>query len=1214
MKLKKILAGTLTAAMVLTSVPVTGFPVFAETEGTDSTASIEYAGEIDQSVLAANAKDNSHDNHTYSGTPESKDGSAELAFDTIDNKNNTRWHQNYSSGNSSNYSGSTVPPASTNPIWIQTSFGVKEDGTRQSYKIGKLTYLSRPGNQHGQTRIEKYAILVANVNKESPEADDWMVVKSGTMSTEPQDDTSKVFELTFTPVEATHVRLVAISAYNNANFVCAGDIHIYKVKDDSVSAADVVDIQNIKTTGGKAVAVAPGVATLDDRDITWSARACNSLNESPSHLGKQLANESQNITLIAVPNTGYTFKEWQNTEGRTVSNTANLDTTTAEYKNYVPVFEKNTEEYAKISVLPSLYDANNLSGTNPSNIRSNSQKYPCDNNDGPAWWAFYNTSSTKVWHSRWGGSADKVGGVENIESTASGANGGLSTPIWVEVRFPDGEEISRITVERSQADNYTAPKDYQILVANTDGVAKDDDFVVTASGTFTFSTEKSDTTDTVKTIDLPKTVKATHIRLKILSGTRITNGYIHSGQPSVANIALYTKTVDIDNDSADIATVVSTPKVTSNDTAKGTVTKSIDKMLDTVDTAITMTATPTEGYRFAKWIVTDLRDKTVTEKTDATLNETINTNQYTYQAIFVKDGISVSLNQSELDLTAGGTQALVATVGNDDSDSVTWTTSDGSVATVDDGRVTAVDAGTATIIATSVEDPEKTASCTVRVTADKTELNTLLTKVENIINGTSEEKYTNDSKETLKTSDAYTNAQAVAGKEDAKTAEVTDAYTALEEAVSKLVRVYCVTFNVNGGEAIDSIWVTADDDMWTLPTPSKTDYVFKGWYKDGEYNTPYTEVAAIGEANLNLYAKWESEADHIAIFTQPEKVVYFTGESFDAKGMKVTLTRKDATSVELLAEDYTIEPITFEKEGKQNVTVTYTAKPEHTATVAVKVINKKAKEDLEAVLEKAEAQKEEFENGRYTQTSKNEFNTAYANAEKLKTDLESFDSEACDDAHGVATALAEAIDGMEKLCKVSVSTGATITAEKTETEIDNAGNSFVYVEIGTKVTISASATSGEKTFTGWKWNDNVISTSAKYTLYAVEDMEITPSYEANEKAEEVKQMFTKTYKSGKHCFIAKRSVPKTYKVSEYGVVITDKTGWDYYKDHEEAFKKGATRTKWTCKTGSANNGTFEARLSGDKSTKYYAKAYVTYTYTDAEGKHTVTEYTKGFLY
>lgn len=1142
MKLKKILAGTLTAAMVLTSVPVTGFPVFAETEGTDSTASIEYAGEIDQSVLAANAKDNSHDNHTYSGTTESKDGSAELAFDTIDNKNNTRWHQNYSSGNSSNYSGSTVSPASTNPIWIQTSFGVKEDGTRQSYKIGKLTYLSRPGDQHGQTRIEKYAILVANVNKESPEADDWMVVKSGTMSTEPQNNTSKVFELTFTPVEATHVRLVAISAYNNANFVCAGDIHIYKVKDDSVSAADVVDIQNIKTTGGKAVAVAPGVATLDDRDITWSASACNSSNESPSHLGKQLANESQNITLIAVPNTGYTFKEWQNTEGRTVSNTANLDTTTAEYKNYVPVFEKNTEEYAKISVLPSLYNANNLSGANPSNIRSNSQKYPCNNNDGPAWWAFYNTSSTKVWHSKWDSnnskSDSKVGGVENIESKASGANGGLSTPIWVEVRFPDGEEISRITVERSQADSYTAPKDYQILVANKDGVAEDDDFVVTASGTFTFSTEKSDTTDTVKTIDLPKTVKATHIRLKILSGTKITgsSGYIHSGQPSVANIALYTKTADIDNDSADIATVVSTPKVTSNDTAKGTVTKSIDKMLDTVDTTITMTATPTEGYRFAKWIVTDRRNNTVTEKTDATLNETINTNQYTYQAIFVKDGISVSLDQSELNLKADEEQTLTAAVA--EGDSVTWATSDPDVATVKNGNVTAVDAGTATITATSVEDPEKTASCTVKVTADKTELNELLATAKNIVEGTSPEKYAESSKTALAGSDGYTKAQEIKDKEYAKKAEVKEAVDTLKVEIAKL------------------------------------------------------------------------DATGITVTVQPRQVVYLTGDTFAKDGMIVALSRKDNTSVDLTAEDYTAAPETLESEGKQNITIKYTAKPELTAEVAVKVVNKEAKENLETALNKAEAQKEDFEHGRYTQASKAEFKTAYDNAKALKADMESFDMDVCNDANGVATALTEAIDGMEKLCKVSVPANATIAAGDTTVEKDEAGNNFVYVEIGTKVTVSAPATSDGKTFTGWKWGNNVISTSAKYTLYAVEDMNLTPSYEVSEAEEAVKLMCTTKYKDSKRCFIAKRSVPNGCTVKEYGVVVTDQQGWDnIYSANPETLKIRGTRTSRSYKTSSVKNGTFEARIKCPKTKKYYARAYVIYEKNGVE----VTEYSKGVV-
>lgn len=638
-------------------------------------------------------------------------------------------------------------------------------------------------------------------------------------------------------------------------------------------------------------------------------------------------------------------------------------------------------------------------------------------------------------------------------------------------------------------------------------------------------------------------------------------------------------------------------------------------MLDTVDTAITMTATPTEGYRFAKWIVTDLRNNKVTEKTDATLNETINTNQYTYQAIFVKDGISVSLNQSELDLTAGGTQALVATVGNDDSDSVTWTTSDGSVATVNDGTVTAVDAGTATIIATSVEDPEKTASCTVRVTADKTELNTLLTKVENIINGTSEEKYTDDSKETLKTSDAYTNAQAVAGKEDAKTAEVTDAYTALEEEVSKLVRVYCVTFNVNGGEAIDSIWVTADDATWTLPTPSKTDYVFKGWYKDGEYNTPYTEVAAIGEADLNLYAKWESEADHIAIFAQPEKVVYFTGESFDAKGMTVTLTRKDATSVELPAEDYTIEPITFEKEGKQNVTVTYTIKPELTATITVKVVNKEAKEKLDTAIE--EAKTVDFNTVKYTESSKTNFETALETAKELQSQMMDAGNVVCNDTENVAENLKDAFYNLEQMYKISVPKPATITAKAgTEAEVgEDDTTNWVYVPVAAEVTISASKISDGKNFAGWVWSgngkENVISTSSTYTLYAVDDMALTPSYsESTDAKEEVKLMSSTSWKSNKRSFTVKRSVPKGWTIVGHGVVITDQIGYErYYCDKPvvsgKVFGIGAYRTKHTVCKSKVNNGTFIAKLTCKKTEEWYAKAYVTYKAPESEEEITV---------
>ena len=76
----------------------------------------------------------------------------------------------------------------------------------------------------------------------------------------------------------------------------------------------------------------------------------------------------------------------------------------------------------------------------------------------------------------------------------------------------------------------------------------------------------------------------------------------------------------------------------------------------------------------------------------------------------------VTLSQSDAVLTVGGTQTLAATVApaNATNKSVTWTTSNPSVATVANGVVTAVGVGSATITATTT-DGAKTASCAVTV-------------------------------------------------------------------------------------------------------------------------------------------------------------------------------------------------------------------------------------------------------------------------------------------------------------------------------------------------------------------------------------------------------------------------------------------------------------------------------------------------------------------
>ena len=79
---------------------------------------------------------------------------------------------------------------------------------------------------------------------------------------------------------------------------------------------------------------------------------------------------------------------------------------------------------------------------------------------------------------------------------------------------------------------------------------------------------------------------------------------------------------------------------------------------------------------------------------------------------------SISLDETELNMLTGDKATLSATVlpDNAKNKSVTWSSSDESVATVNNrGRVTAAGAGTATITATSVEGG-LTATCTINVT------------------------------------------------------------------------------------------------------------------------------------------------------------------------------------------------------------------------------------------------------------------------------------------------------------------------------------------------------------------------------------------------------------------------------------------------------------------------------------------------------------------
>ena len=131
---------------------------------------------------------------------------------------------------------------------------------------------------------------------------------------------------------------------------------------------------------------------------------------------------------------------------------------------------------------------------------------------------------------------------------------------------------------------------------------------------------------------------------------------------------------------------------------------------------VTFTAETIEGKPFASWTATGV---TLTDSTNAKISFTMPGNNVTLTTAYATLVSAVSLNKTELALTAGDTQTLIATITPDEANNknVFWSSDKPSVATVDkNGNVTAVAAGTANITVKTV-DGEKTAVCAVTVTA-----------------------------------------------------------------------------------------------------------------------------------------------------------------------------------------------------------------------------------------------------------------------------------------------------------------------------------------------------------------------------------------------------------------------------------------------------------------------------------------------------------------
>ena len=181
---------------------------------------------------------------------------------------------------------------------------------------------------------------------------------------------------------------------------------------------------------------------------------------------------------------------------------------------------------------------------------------------------------------------------------------------------------------------------------------------------------------------------------------------------------------------------------------------------------------------------------------------------------------SIQLDKTTLELTYGEDETVTATVSPDDPDdkTVTWASSDESVATVDEnGKVTAAGVGTATITATATNgtddtSDDKTATCTVTVKADKTALNTAITEAETYYNSIKD----SNPEAAAALLEAINDAKSVANNDnatqdavDTAATNITNAKAAAEKDAADQAAADAVTSTINDLPAADDV-TTAD--------------------------------------------------------------------------------------------------------------------------------------------------------------------------------------------------------------------------------------------------------------------------------------------------------------------------------------------------------------------------------------------------------------------
>ena len=158
-----------------------------------------------------------------------------------------------------------------------------------------------------------------------------------------------------------------------------------------------------------------------------------------------------------------------------------------------------------------------------------------------------------------------------------------------------------------------------------------------------------------------------------------------------------------------------------------------------------------------------------------------------------------------------------------------------------------------------------------------------------------------------------------------------------------------ISFETNGGTAIESMVV--DDDFEMPSNPTKSGYVFDGWYTDKDLTQPF-KVAEISKytESFTIYAKWRDEQTTLA---KPENIAFednvVTWGAVDGEGSEISyfVSVDGGTAMEQSATSFNMG---FYADGQHTVSV-YAALANNSAVrseaVTTSVTSQAAKDDLD---------------------------------------------------------------------------------------------------------------------------------------------------------------------------------------------------------------------------------------------------------------------------